>query len=306
MIRFDFGDTAYIDFVFQDDAGAVGLPTSARIIVQRGDVPVEYGYNIAGVTHPELTVVPGEGRITLAYLCDWAGVTNIRAKSEGIFKSEEPVVLFVEPSNIIDTIEKRDDETGLLYFPHYLNPGSLITVEDDYYSLSLDDINYGELTDVMSTRELIQLSTDHVSKDRADRDVLLGAIEAAESEFDSYISSRYTIPVRNAAGQIPREAKNKVKILFKFFLYSRRPNMPPDVGSGYNDVLDFLKSVSRGMATIPELEIENGVATQVVERGRALVGTVYRSTTNWGSRRASDYAGRNTSRGFDHPGNELD
>lgn len=193
------------------------------------------------------------------------------------------------------------NDTGMRFYPHYLDVGDLLDIE--YYNTSFEDLDLGDLEDVVSKREILQITTDSADKTLPDRDVLLGIVEQAESEFDSHVSVRYNVPIRTNLGFVPREAKNKCKLFFKYYLYSRRPNMPADLARSYDYAIRFLEKVSKGLATIPELVIENGQAKQKV-RPTGITGTVARGTDTFGSRRASTIYGKRRPGGFDYPGDE--
>lgn len=190
-------------------------------------------------------------------------------------------------------------DTGMLYYPHYLNVGSALLSDEVYNTKTLAELDFGELEDVLSPKELLELTTDTAAAPRPDRGTILGAVQDAESEFDSYVSSRYPVPIRTSSGLVPREAKAKCKLLFKYYLYARRTSIPPDIRRHYDDAIQFLTAVSRGVADIPSLIVEEGKAREV-EDIHNTVGGVYRGTDTFGSRRTSNV--RNERRGFDYYG----
>ena len=196
------------------------------------------------------------------------------------------------------------NDTGLKYYPHYLNVGDALMSDIEYDAAALEDLDFGDLEEVVSKKEMVQLTTDSVSHTKPDREILLGAVESAESEFDAYASVRYTIPLRTLGGYIPREAKAKSKLLFRYFLYSRRPNIPRDVEKAYNDVMTFLVNLSKNLATIPQLDVSDTGQVTNITPVRTTIGVVHRGTDLFGSRRAStDVRHRRT--GFDYPGDEY-
>jgi len=299
MVSYDLGDVAEIELIFQNGDGEVGVPDSAKIIYQNGDGVEQYYYwnDFDNGTSEEINLFGDI--LLLKHKCNWAGRVKFRVEATGDYGVVEPFEIVVVSSNISAPIDAREDDTGLFYYPHYLNVGNI--TEPNYYRMQVHEIDLGELTDIMSKKEILDLTTDSVKEDRPNRDRVLAAVQSAESEFDSYVCLRYSIPVRNRSGLVPREVKNKVKHLFRYFMYSRRASMMPDIRRSYEDILRYLESVARGRASIPELEInpETHKATDVTP-SRTIIGEVHRGTTFWGDRRRIKYGGRINS--FDDPG----
>lgn len=207
------------------------------------------------------------------------------------------------------------NDTGLEYYPRYLNIGDLaiddylITDDQDVNYIAPEDLDFGDLSEAVNFREMLQIATDSASADRPKREVLLGALESAEAEFDSYITKRYSTPLRTAQGYVPREAKAKVKLLFKYYLYTRRPSIPTTIETMYAQVIEWLINVSRGLATIPVLEITDdgsgGKDAKELESSNigAVTGVVYRGTNLMGNHIGrTDRTRSNGWNGFNYPG----
>lgn len=87
--------------------------------------------------------------------------------------------------------------------------------------------------------------------------IIVQKIDAAEAEFEAYISQRYTIPVQASDNTVPNHVKQMIMTLTKYRLYSRRNSVPDTVRDEYDNVIRFLKDVQAGRAGIPLL-LENG------------------------------------------------
>lgn len=174
------------------------------------------------------------------------------------------------------------NQTGLIYFPHYIDPGSLC--DTSYNIMDIDDIFLGDIKSVLSVRELIELSNDDKFSDRPDQMNVLDAVESAESDFDSYVNKKYTIPLENVSGHVPRVAKQKCLYLFKYFLYARRPNVPTDVVILYDKTTSWLRLVSEGRIEIPNLRITVKGDVKHIRRTNSIVEEFPQKTSTFGVR----------------------
>lgn len=77
------------------------------------------------------------------------------------------------------------------------------------------------------------------------------AIAKAESEVNSYLAARYTVPLTT----VPAKIKQICVDIALYHLYSRAAinDLPDSALTRYEKAVAFLKDISRGIATLPEL-----------------------------------------------------
>ncbi len=84
---------------------------------------------------------------------------------------------------------------------------------------------------------------------------------AAEQEFESYVTGRYSLPVAATDGTIPVMVKDAILSIVKYKLYARRNALSPSIESQYNATLDWLKAISTGKASIPTIDADGAVSS---------------------------------------------
>lgn len=90
----------------------------------------------------------------------------------------------------------------------------------------------------------IQLTDDeHLGVKHAGR--IDGARQAAESEFESYASARYALPIQN----VTEVAKMHMVVGWKYRLYSRR-TVSEQMRTQYEDTILWYKDLAAGRATL--------------------------------------------------------
>lgn len=94
---------------------------------------------------------------------------------------------------------------------------------------------------------LIQL-TDDEDAGVVDDDKVTRAIANADAEIDSYCGTKYTVPFTTVP---PRILSVSVDIAI-YNLYARRRGATESIKERYRDCIAFLKSVSKGEATLGE------------------------------------------------------
>ena len=94
---------------------------------------------------------------------------------------------------------------------------------------------------------LIQL-TDDDDEGVVDDDMVTRAIANADAEIDSYCGTKYTVPFTTVP---PILLTVSVDIAI-YNLYARRRGAPDSIKERYKDRIAFLKSVSKGEATLGE------------------------------------------------------
>lgn len=209
------------------------------------------------------------------------------------------------------------NQTGLLYLPHYIDVGDLLSINYDISDplqvgyIPPDQIFLGDLDNIMSFSELIDLTTpdrsrsgERIELDRPDRTTALDAVQRAEGTLDSYLARRYTVPVLTKAGLVPRDVYKYALNAVKYEFYSEYPNMPSGVEIAYQKVMQWLLNVSKGLALIPELviDVEGGITQNPSFMGGGVVGRVHTQIDIFGTNRFGR-SGRNytnESSRFDH------
>lgn len=100
-----------------------------------------------------------------------------------------------------------------------------------------------DLIDSFSEEELTQL-TDRDNNGAWDADVVDAALVAADEEINSYIGSRYTLPLASVPGPLRRRACD----IARYFLYKDRPT--GTVKDNYDAAMAWLRQVRAGDADL--------------------------------------------------------
>jgi len=101
-----------------------------------------------------------------------------------------------------------------------------------------------DLLMLISPVELAELTAE--SGDTPDSQVVAEAISRADGEIDSYLGSRYALPLLPA----PAQVKGLSMDMSIYHLYSRRSAVPPVRRARYEAALSFLKQVAAGEAVL--------------------------------------------------------
>lgn len=86
--------------------------------------------------------------------------------------------------------------------------------------------------------------------------------ESAEEEVESYLSSRYVIPLKATDGTVPNSVKNSIYVITKYNLYRRRDMIPDVVFSSYENIIDWLEKVRDGLANVNLILADGSVQSQ--------------------------------------------
>jgi phage gp36-like protein len=127
-------------------------------------------------------------------------------------------------------------------------------------------MNYVTIADMIARfgYDAINELSDQSNSGQVDEDNVTLAIEHAESEIDSYLSSRYTTPITPAPVILRKVALNLA-------FYNLHDDHPTEgVEKLYKDGVDWLKAISAGKASIG-VEDEStgfGIATSHEESDR--------------------------------------
>lgn len=110
-----------------------------------------------------------------------------------------------------------------------------------------------DLVDRFGEDELIQL-TDRNGTGAVDQDVLLRAIDDAQAEVDSYLSTRYAVPLTPVPTVLALHAANVVR----YRLYE--DGATEEVEKRYKQSIAWLKDVSSGRAHLDVIEREDAAS----------------------------------------------
>lgn len=103
------------------------------------------------------------------------------------------------------------------------------------------------------------LLTDDGTTLSKDTEILNDAILEGEGEFESYVASKYDLPVKAEDGTVPPNVKSKIITLCKYALYQRRDAISKEIQVQYDSVIGWLKAVQAGKASIPILDTDGNV-----------------------------------------------
>lgn len=92
--------------------------------------------------------------------------------------------------------------------------------------------------------------------------VIQERLKAAENTVESYLGTRYKLPLLASDGTVPPEIKDAVLVITKYKLYARRNAVNPSVQAEYDSVIDWMKSVAKGHIDL-SLPKEDGSHTDV-------------------------------------------
>ncbi len=106
-------------------------------------------------------------------------------------------------------------------------------------------ISQDNLSSQISEKELIAL-TDDEGLGTPNWDVVNAEIDHAEAVIDSYIGSRYKLPLAT----VPTVLKKIAVDMAVYFLESRRRAPTEKRRQNYEDAITFLKDISKGMASL--------------------------------------------------------
>lgn len=125
--------------------------------------------------------------------------------------------------------------------------------------------NQADLVTRFSERELIQLTDRDNVLNAIDADVLAGALLDADSEINTYLQPRYTLPLAN----VPRVLVNIACDIARYRLYDDRST--EQVTRRYEDAVKLLTKIGKG---------EVGLGLDVVSQPVAVSGGPQATTPN--------------------------
>lgn len=235
--RHYYVDQNHSDYVIfdYDDFLAVGDSIDTSTITSDSGITVDSTTQNARNIRVDFTV--GDAYAVLKIYCS---ITSVAGSED----SDEVNIHIVE-----STDQVWRERTGTLYTPKYIYPGDILFPE--YETLTVAEIDFGDLKDVVSFKELLEKTTDERTADRPARQPVLRAIQLAESEVDSYIGVKFSIDALPYTSKPPAVVGAALTI-FKYRLFARRQHVPPDLVLQYNNAVRFLKDISSGKAGIKD------------------------------------------------------
>jgi phage gp36-like protein len=115
-----------------------------------------------------------------------------------------------------------------------------------------------DLVDRFTEAQLLAIA-DRDADSALDADVVTKALDDASEEIDSYISTRYALPLATVPGRL-------VAVASDIAFYKLHPAAAPeDVRQRYDDAIAFLKNVSKGVALLDVGGAEPPVAAAGVD-----------------------------------------
>lgn len=106
-----------------------------------------------------------------------------------------------------------------------------------------------DILDQISETELIEL-TDDSDTGVIDTDIVDRAVDDADSEIDGYCNVRYTVPFSAENGGVPNLIRKFSVDIAIYNLFARRHRVELDRKERYDNAVDYLKDVSKGVATL--------------------------------------------------------
>jgi phage gp36-like protein len=100
-----------------------------------------------------------------------------------------------------------------------------------------------DMIDRFGQEELVEL-TDRANTGAIDMTVLARALADADAEINSYLSSRYALPLAS----VPAELVPKACDLARYFLYDTRVN--ERVKDRHDDVIKWLQALAKGLVSL--------------------------------------------------------
>ncbi len=112
--------------------------------------------------------------------------------------------------------------------------------------------------------ELVQglITDDSADKTVIEDDYITQKVTAAEQEAESYLSTRYAIPLKSEDGTVPAQLKQHIFVILKYHLYGRRQAIDAGLADQYSKTIRFLEQVAIGKANIALLTEEGDIESE--------------------------------------------
>lgn len=125
-----------------------------------------------------------------------------------------------------------------------------------------------ELIDLFGQREMALLST-HGDSGEPDREALCRAIECAQSEVDSYLATRYAVPL---AQPVPQAVMMVVGDIVRYRLTSGDITEKEPITERYRLAIAWLKDVAKGLVALPCQGVEDAAGNVALDCGQRVWG----------------------------------
>lgn len=100
---------------------------------------------------------------------------------------------------------------------------------------------------------LTLLTNDDVNGTSEIEKIVNECIELSENILESYLGTRYDLPLFTSSGAVPKIVQNIVLALAKYFLYSRR-NLQQNAQDDYDAAFTMIKDIVSQKADLPVQE----------------------------------------------------
>lgn len=125
--------------------------------------------------------------------------------------------------------------------------------------LNLRYIDLSDFIDEIPTEIQGLITDDSANGSTGESTILKQKGVAAEATFESYVSSRYSLPVLTSDGKTPAEVRQCIYTILKYMLYSRRNAVTPEIENQYKMQMGWLKDVAKGNANIAKIKADDTV-----------------------------------------------
>lgn len=115
--------------------------------------------------------------------------------------------------------------------------------------------------------EEMTLLSDRQGTGIMDETVLIDAIRRAESEVDSYLAERYSVPLLHTEEKLPEIVTVITGDITRYRLTGGDIRDSDPVRARYVDALNWLRSVADGTVSIPGLTVQDEHAGVLMEPG---------------------------------------
>ena len=118
------------------------------------------------------------------------------------------------------------------------------------------DLTY--IQNIIQSRDLIALTNDDGSNATAVNTTVLDAIVIrAESRIKGFVQTKYSLPFTT----VPETVKSLTLDLVRYYLYERKSKIDANLQVLYENTIDILKQIARGVITLDTEPGENAFQT---------------------------------------------
>lgn len=88
--------------------------------------------------------------------------------------------------------------------------------------------------------------------------VIQERLKASENVIESYLGTRYKLPLLASDGTVPPEIKDAVLVITKYKLYARRNAVNQSVQAEYDSVIEWLNRIAKGHIDLALPQLDGG------------------------------------------------